>query len=320
MKETKPFLLVVVSIFLLISLGLLSATIYLYVKRPVENANATNATAFSTATLMNSKRDSLQKIYSAAINDLDTSFKAMRPVEKDTLNSYNQYPDSINNQTGNTAAAYEKLRNEISTILQDESPSADLELAKMKIGQLQTLVDILKNKNTEITKENDRLYVLLKQLAIEGKPAEYPTKNNGADNNSPSTPTADAGLRVDNIQLSAITTTDFIEKETTHAEETDKLVGSFTVKSGGGQNMVSELMVVVLQPDGKVLQNSNWETGIFYTKQGKQIYSNKLRFDNNGDTKQLNFSLQAEKYLPGRYTVELYYNGLMIGKTTRTLS
>jgi hypothetical protein len=321
MKETKPFLLIVVSIFLLISVGLLSATIYLYFKRPAENNSAAKAKNSSPATLLNNTRDSLQQIYSAAIRELDTSFTAIPAGNADTSFTPGQSPDSLNNKKGNTAAAFDKLRNEINTILQDKSPDADLELAKMKIGELQSLVGFLKNKNTEITKENERLYALLRQLAGDGKTSGYAApRNNGAENIPASKSPADAGLRVDNIQLSAIASNDFIEKETTNAEETDKLVGSFTVKNGGGQNTVSEVMVVILQPDGKVLQNSNWETGIFYTKEGKQIYSNKLRFDNNGETKKLNFSLQAEKYLPGKYTVEVYHNGLMIGKTTKTLS
>lgn len=321
MKETKPFLLVIVSIFLLISVGLLSAAIYLYYKKPADLSIVTMIKNPPVAISINSTRDSLEKIYSAAVKDLDTSFTATPTKYTDTLNAHPQYPDSLNNNTANTSAAFDKLRNEINTILQDKSPSADLELAKMKIGELQALVGLLKNKNTEITKENERLYALLKQLAAVGKTTDNTARSTSVENNSISKPPTDAALRVDNIQLSAISGNDFTEKETTMAEETDKLVGSFMVKNGGAQNTILEVMVVVLQPNGKVLQNSNWETGIFYTKSGKQIYSNKLRFDNNGgETKKLNFSLQADKYLPGKYTVEVYHNGLMIGKTTKILS
>lgn len=321
MKETKPFLLVLVSVFLLISLGLLTITIYLYIKKPAELITASKNKNGSSATLLGNTRDSLEKKYSAAINDADTSFYPVLPLSQvNTLNTPNHLPDSLNSNKGNTIAAFEKLRNEINSILQDKSPNADLALAKIKIDELQVLVDILKNKNTEISKENERLYALLKQLANEGKPADYPAKKTGNETFTIPKDKTGASFKVDNIQLSAITTNDFIEKETSSATETEKLVGSFSVKNGGGHNVVAELMVVVLQPDGKVLQNSNWETGIFYTKEGKQIYSNKLRFDNNGEPKQLNFSLQAEKYLPGKYTVEVYHNGTMIGRTTKTLS
>jgi hypothetical protein len=320
MKEAKPFLLIIVSIFLIISAGLFSATIYMYFKKPVEIINVVADKNLTKTLLVNYTRDSLQQVYSATMRELDTSFKSGHINNVPTLKTSNPFPDSLNFKTANTTAAFDKLRNEINTILQDKSPNADLELAKMKIGELQTLVGFLKSKNTEISKENERLYALLKQLAGDAKTSGYEvTRNITADKENTSKALPDAGLRIDNIQLSAFATSDFIEKETTNAEETDKLVGSFNVKNGG-QNTVSEVMVVVLQPNGKVLQNSNWETGVFYTKGGKQIYSNKLRFDNNGETKKLNFSLQAENYLPGKYTIEVYHNGLMIGKTTKTLS
>ncbi len=314
MKETKPFLLVVVSIFLLISVGLLSAAFYLYFKKPPTLAVVTkNKPVAATASFANT-RDSLSKVYTAAITNMGSSFTSNE--NKDTT----QLSDSANNHTA-ANAAFDKLKTEITTILEDKSPDADLALAKVKIDQLQALVGLLKNKNSEITKENERLYALLKQLSNEGRTADFSSKNTTQETAAISKTTTDAGLRIDNIQLSAIASGDFMEKETMSAGETDKLVGSFVVKNNGGQNSVSEVMVVVLQPDGKVLQNSNWETGIFYTKQGKQIYSNKLRFDNNsGETKKLNFSLQADKYLPGKYTVEVYHNGQMVGKSTKTLS
>lgn len=79
-------------------------------------------------------------------------------------------------------------------------------------------------------------------------------------------------------------------------------------------------MVVILQPNGKVLQNSTWETGVFYTREGKQLYSNKLRFDHQaGENKKLQFAISADKFLPGKYLVQLYHNGAMIGKTQKLL-
>ena len=110
-----------------------------------------------------------------------------------------------------------------------------------------------------------------------------------------------------------------MNKETSKAEQTEKLSGSL-VLAGNANSGSGEIMLVVIQPDGAVLQTSDWETGIFYTSAGKQIYTKKLRFNSNdADIKKIDFSLQADKYLPGKYTVELYYGGALIRTLTKIL-
>jgi len=182
MKANKS-LLIIVSVFLLISLSLISAAIYLYVKKPSDNSTVSKS-SIPSAAFLNIKRDSLQKIYTNAIKDLDTALPA---VQLNAVPAVNPKTDSIHKQTTdiNTAdGAVEKLRNEINTILQNKSSDADLEMARMKIGELQTLVNILKNKNTDITKENERLYALLKQLAIDERPGDnLSVKNNAIETN-----------------------------------------------------------------------------------------------------------------------------------------
>jgi ABC-type uncharacterized transport system permease subunit len=181
-------------------------------------------------------------------------------------------------------------------------------------------VDDLKNKNNLITKENERLYSMLKQTTSAKYKKETFVKNTN-ENALSNIKVAGTFFKVDNILIAATKSGDFLEKETSKADETDKLVGSFTLKNNNSQSTVSEVMVVVVQPDGKVLQTSNWETGVFYTNSGKQIYSKKLRFNsNNGENKKLNFSIQAEKYLPGKYTIELYHDGAVVGRAVKVLS
>ncbi len=319
MKETKPYLLTLVTIFLIISVGLLGTTIYLYFNSTSQTAAVYPNKKLSSAKSISSTKDSLEKIYAATIKDLDASFAAI-PAGYSNI-STNQ--DVVNNLSGiknnDTSAALEKLRTEISSILSDKNPAPDLASAKVKISELQVLVDELKNKNNRITKENERLFAMLKQVTGNTQKSEAVNKNT---NEAVASPKVVGNLfKADNIQLSATTSTEFIEKETIRADETDNLVGSFILKNNSGQNTVSEVMVVVLQPDGKVLQTSNWETGIFYTSAGKQIYSKKLRFNNNGgESKKLNFSLQAEKYLPGKYTIEVYHDGTVIGRAIKILS
>ena len=104
------------------------------------------------------------------------------------------------------------------------------------------------------------------------------------------------------------------------SEQTEKFLGSFIVKSNFNQSNSAEIIVVVLQPDGHVMQSSTWESGTFDTREGRKIYSSKLHFEyTNGEAKRLSFSLSADKYQKGEYVMQVYYNGMMIGKTFKTL-
>ena len=82
----------------------------------------------------------------------------------------------------------------------------------------------------------------------------------------------------------------------------------------------AEMMVVLLKPDGRVLKTSGWDSGTFNRPEGKKIYSYKFSFNyTRGEAKRLVFYSCGSAQL-GNYTMEVYYNGLMIGKTTRSLS
>ena len=256
MKEPRPYLLAIISVFLITSVVLLAATAYLYYKSPVEFAVVPKNKIGNTTS--SGARDSLQKIYSATIKDLNSSVNAFSTDFNDSTQTQHRNPVA----NGDSSSAFEKLRAEINTILADKSSDADLD-----------------KTNTE------------------------------------------AILRVQNVLLTAFSSSNFIDKETSLAETTDKMIGSISIKCLSNAEPVSELIVVVLQPDGTVMQNSNWETGIFYTKTGKHIYSKKLRFNNvTGETKKINFSLENEKYLPGKYLIEVYSDGSLIGTGFKILS
>ena len=53
---------------------------------------------------------------------------------------------------------------------------------------------------------------------------------------------------------------------------------------------------------------------------GRKTFTQKLRFEYlKGEPKRLLFSLNADTYQKGNYNMQVYHNGLMIGKTSRTL-
>ena len=320
-SNSRSSLLLIVSLLLfLMSFVILCTWGYnaYYKEKDAKNGKATlikDTAAIGKATreIANATRDSLQKVYAATIQNLDRRFDS-------TLN----YADTLKGSLNVKLAEFYKLKQEISDILKDRSNNADLGLAKRKIAELQKRIDELLGKNNEVEQENKRLYAMIKQLSSEragvadqgvrpvlfdGKPV--PDKSTAPENI----------FQAYDLRLSAIMVTDDKELETYQAMQTDKFVGSFIVKNNNAINNVAEMVVVVVQPDGKVIQKSTWESGTFESTDGKKIYSCKMRFDyTRGEPKKLLFSLSADKFLKGNYTMQVYYNGMLIGKIYKTLT
>jgi hypothetical protein len=256
------------------------------------------------------ERDSVQKVYNATVNDIDTKLKLDPTIASDKDAQIKL--DDVN-----------ALRTEISALLKDQSNDANLANAKLKIEELQLKVAILQNRFTGVEAENRRLQALLNQLMSSNKSnnitaATIPEKQSKINserflsNNTVSTSAA-------GLHLFAVVDNNNREQETNDAEEAEKMIGTFSLKNISDK-ATPEVMVVVLQPDGRVVKNSVWESGTFETKEGKKIYSRKISFEPAQEDKQLNFSLTPDNFLKGDYTLQIWYNGKMIAKTIKTLS
>ena len=235
--------------------------------------------------------------------------------------------DSLNAQLNVKLNEFNRLRNEINTLLQNPTSSADLGTARQKIIALQRIVDDLRNHNQDIENENKRLQSVLQQLSAYIKNPSATIKRVGFDEKTPGSATAVSvttngpDLSASDLRLSAIMLNNEKEEETAQAGQAEKLVGSFMLKNNTGKPFNSEMQVVVIQPDGQVLKGSSWESGVFTTSEGKKIYSYKLKVDlSSGETRKLLFSLSSERYQPGNYTMQLYHNGMLIGKYLRVFS
>ena len=307
MRENKYDKLLIASVVLLVlsAIMLLVSGYNIYFKKRSIPSMADASASYSIAPKL---RDSLSKIYSNTVTDIDDNLNLAASAATD--------PD-----TKVKMAELGKLREEIIALLANKNNDADLQLAKIKIEELQQKVALLQNKYTGVETENKRLQQLINQL-LNGK--QTATQSSGitsekqrpssamvvSNNNKPS-----AG----SLNLFAVSSNNNSGQETNAAEEAEKIVGTFTVKNlpakGNG-----ELLIVVLQPDGKVVKNSVWESGTFESADGKKIYSRKLFAEPTNEEKQLNFSLTPERFLKGDYTMQIWYNGNMIGKMTKTLS
>lgn len=313
MKDSKSILLLVVSVMLiLVSFALLWTWGYNF-NSVQKELPAIAKTAPIVQTSATDTRDSLQKIYSATIQNLGT------------LDSTWAKGDSLKSDLDLKLNEFYKLRNEIATILKAPAKKEDLDIAQQKITELQKKIDQLRNRTLDVESENRRLYAVLEQLTANGKAStQQPAKTISYDEKRPaSNPERNSPLinfATSDLRLAAMMVDGNREQETYQALQTDKFVGSFNVKSPALSTNNTEIFVVVVQPDNKVLQTSAWESGRFETREGKKVYSCKLHFENaKGENKKLSFSLNADKLIKGTYTMQLYINGDLIGKASKTL-
>jgi len=307
MRDTKSLLLLLVSLLLVVvSFILIWTWGYSYYSNNAGVKTNTVQPAPDPAAIANMVRDSLQKVYNETLQDLDIQ-----------LNSTLTHSDSLQNELEVKLAEFYRLRNEIAAILKNRTANNNFAVAKQKIGELQTKADDLKEKNQVVDNENKRLSEVLNDISKPDKNTKPGTITKTVNPEKPN-PVYSAFIASD-MKLSAVNNTD--ETETPLAEKADKLTGTFTVMNFNSQLTNAEMMVVVIKPDGKVLKNSGWDAGTFNTPEGKKIYSYKFSFAySRGETKRLAFSLKGGSLSKGNYTMEVYHNGMMIGKVTKQLS
>ena len=307
MRENRYDKLLIASVVLLVlsAIMLLISGYNIYFKKQTVPTIDVAAITYNNTPKL---RDSLSRIYSNTVTDIDDHLNLTATASAD--------PD-----TKVKMAELGKLREEIVALLANKNNDAYLQLAKVKIEELQQKVALLQNKYTGVASENKRLQQLINQL-LNGK--QTSAQNIGiAITEKQKKETAPVvnnwGASAAALHLFAVAGNNKNGQETNAAEEAEKIVGTFTVKNlpakGNG-----ELLIVVLQPDGKVVKNSVWESGTFESVEGKKIYSRKLFAETATEEKQLNFSLTPDKFFKGDYTMQIWYNGSMIAKMVKTLS
>jgi len=313
MRDTKSLLLLLVSLLLVVvSFILIWTWGYSYYKNSGNTKTEIKPVAADTATMVTRLKDSLQKEFSATLQELDLQ-----------LSTTVMQTDSLKTELDTKLAEFYRLRNEIAAILKNRNTGNNFSEARQKISELQTRVADLKDKNQDVEKENKKLDEVLIQLGNTEKGNVKNVKNGNAVKSNPaerSSPVYSL-FTASELRLAAVMETGEKETETTVAEKAAKLEGSFTVLNFNSQFTNAEMMVVVLGPDGRVLKNSAWDSGTFNTPEGKKVYSSRFNFNYTmGDAKRLVFTLKAASLARGNYTMEIYHNGLLIGKTVKTLT
>jgi len=329
MKETRASILLFLSLMLFIfSLAILSFWGYhRYFKTADPAQSKISPVSKPAGEIIDpnviAKRDSLENAYNETINRLGKK-----------IDSSISYADSLRIPMNAQIEEYARLKKEVKELLNEKNRLQDLDLAKAKIEELQIKVNDLLAKYDMVVAENKRLVSVIteineKQEADQVSVANVPVTQTSFDSNSaaePPRPVRQSGLgfySAYDLHLSAWTITDNKELETYKAYQADKFIGSFIVKNPNPPSSNNiEMLVVITAPDGHVIQKSPWESGTFETADGKNmIYSMKINFDyTKGEPKKLLFTLKADDFIPGTYTMQIFHNGAQLGKTTRVLN
>lgn len=305
-KRLSSLLVASLIFLLLVSFGLICTWFYFYFHAGESDAARMGRLhAADSSALVRKTRDSLQQAYRNTISRSPDS--AWRRHDTSGLTADNKLED------------YYRLRNEIGGLLKENANLRDLDSARRKIGELQQRVEELRNRTAAVESENRRLQGMVEQLNDRlhaGVPARVKTaapKPSGGSLTTSSSSAALPGLfAARELRLRAFTQND---EETALASEAVRLSGTFTVHNPSAQPGTAEVMVVILQPNGKVLQGSAWESGVFETRQGRQVYSVKIPFDYpRPEDRKLSFSLSVEDLPKGEYQVLIYHNGSVIGR------
>ena len=112
------------------------------------------------------------------------------------------------------------------------------------------------------------------------------------------------------------------EKVTETAKRVDKLMVSFDVNNRIAAPGVTDVFVVVTGPDGKPVSAEALGSGTFTTREeGDKSFTTKLPVDVVTAQKQnVQFSFTPPaNFTQGKYTIQIYQNGFMIGEGVREL-
>jgi regulator of replication initiation timing len=301
-----------------VMLGLLSAGLVVtWTYHLVDKSSYTNKRREvfikDSAAIAQAVGDSLQKLYNSTISSLDIK-----------LDSINTNAGLLQGELGNKILEINRLKTEIGSILRRTDVSKqDLAKARTLTAELKTRIDELQNQNRSIEDEKNQISSEFEVLNTQVTALTQTNTRLDQENKKLNEKLSDAGTFVaSELRLSAVQTKSNKETEALLARKAEKFVISFLLQNNVTSYENSEIFVVLTDPNEQVLEFSAWDTGLFDTKtEGRKKYSRKLRFAySKGESHEIIFSLNAPEYVKGKYLLQVYHNGNLVGKAIKILS
>ena len=291
-------------IFLGVIAALAGICIYLYFSR--KNVIQQNVTVSGQRDSVVVAHDNLNTEYQAAITRLDQ------------LNTNNA---QLTNEIKDKDGELQKMRTELAGIMSKEKRSeSDNSRAKAlivklnaKVQSYEARITALEGQNKQLTTENSDLSQQKEQL-------------NGENTNLQQKVKLGAVLHANNIRLEAIKLKRGGKKEveTTKARKTDLLRIIFDIDENRiAESGTKEIMLRITAPDGRLLSNAAYGSGVTTTDDGQQLpytLSKQIALTQNTPVKDVTVDWnQDSDYERGTYAIDLYNGGFRIGGGSVTL-
>jgi predicted nucleic acid-binding Zn-ribbon protein len=304
MKDIRSLLLV------LLSFGLVATWIYHLYDKSNYSHPKTEVNKKDSATVANGIRDSMQKTYLATLD-----FK---------LDSSRNSSDSLQAELTIKINEINKLKAEISSIVNDpNSTASQLALAKQKMSELEEIIKELRKEKAALELEKQKLNARLDQVTEEVNNLQQNIRHLDDENKGLTDKIKSSSVFMASaLHFTALNLREAKEQETSQSKKADKFIASFVLQNNLNEYMNAEVIIVIINPNGQVMQSSTWDSGLFDTKtEGKKNFTRKIKFDySKGEQKALIFSLEVDSFQKGTYTLQIWHNGQRIGETSKTLS
>ncbi len=289
MKDGKTILLLIVSLCLVATWGY-----YIYDK---SRYSSDKTLVKKDSVNQQAVNDSLQRNYASALIRLGTV-----QVDKDSLNT------ELNQKIGEI----DSLRSEIGIILNVSNiTKEDLKKAEDKILALEQKINQV-NKGQKV--KTDQPKQNNKNTATE-QALSAPIKNTAAEKENVSDK-----LSASNTTIKAIASGS--NNSTTKADETDYLTVACSLQNNTSSFSDAEIYIVVTAPGGRVIQDDQWQAGMFAAANGVRIpYTRKSTLNySKGEPKRISLTIKPGDIEAGLYSVQVYHNGQRIGRADLRLN
>lgn len=206
---------------------------------------------------------------------------------------------------------FNRLRNEITKMIENKNASQNSAADSERISKLQQSLEQLKVRNDEIAAQNEKLANMVKELMQKTVPSKPAGKQLASS--AYTLPVLVAHLRFVGLSVSKN------QSVTNIAAQTERLYGSFQINIKPTNND-NTIYIVIVQPDGKTLMAPSGRPGMFKTDSGTRPFTTSIKFDNKRDNgNRLVFTIDSHNFQKGKYAMQIYHQGVMIGRLTRTL-
>lgn len=233
-----------------------------------------------------------------------------------------------NNLQGERTALQKEIdtrKEEINKILSNNNATAaDLKRARQLIGELNGQIGKLEAQVTQLKGENQELTVRNAHLNSEKEVLNQNLSMRSAENDElANTVDVASTLSASGMSITPLKEKrNGKEKETSFARKVDKLQVAFNIENRITTSGPADLYVIVTDPKGSIVQNTELGSGAMTTRQdGDRNFTARIPVEyETGTRKGVTFPIKkTDGFQAGDYKIEVYHNGFKIGEGIRNL-